>query len=172
MRFATVDCDKEKNLCRFLKVQSFPKYQLFVDSLPQSNYVGPKSAAGFVHYLANVVLDIELQKDEQLRADAVLHYHHLYDFTATVLEQQQPTLLAFTTPNCGHCKHLKPQFEVAALQLAKEASPATLAVVDCTDNVAKKICARYSITRYPTLLVREPICVFFFLQQHAIFAPF
>jgi len=66
------------------------------------------------------------------------------------LASHENALVMFHAPWCGHCKRLKPEFEKAAEDLAKNDPPIQLIKVDCTE-AGKEICGTYGVSGYPTL---------------------
>jgi len=60
-------------------------------------------------------------------------------------------LVEFYAPWCGHCKHLAPEYEVAATDLAADGIP--IAKIDADAEENRDIASRYGIRGYPTLKV-------------------
>ncbi len=58
----------------------------------------------------------------------------------------------FYAPWCGHCKRLKPEFELAASKLLVNDPPVHLVKVDCTE-AGKDTCGRFDVRGYPTLKI-------------------
>lgn len=60
----------------------------------------------------------------------------------------------FFAPWCGHCKNLAPTWnELAKIYNKDDASPVTIAKVDCTEETA--LCGDHEITGFPTLKLFE-----------------
>ncbi|GIY62791.1 protein disulfide-isomerase A5 [Caerostris extrusa] len=55
----------------------------------------------------------------------------------------------FYAPWCGHCKKMKPEFELAAMQLKEQDIPGILAGVNAIKE--KTVANKYKITGYPTV---------------------
>lgn len=73
------------------------------------------------------------------------------DFDST-LEGHDLALVMFYAPWCGHCKRMKPEFDIAAKTLSANDPPVTLAKVDCTE-AGKDTCGRFEVRGYPTVKI-------------------
>lgn len=100
--------------------------------------------SAFVAMTAVVIADV----DSSAASDVVVLTDNSYD---KFVSESKVALIEFYAPWCGHCKHLAPEYEVAATELKKDG--VLLAKVDCTDN--EKVCASQGIRGYPTLKVHN-----------------
>ena len=66
-----------------------------------------------------------------------------------VVISDRPALVMFYAPWCGHCKKLKPDWEV----LGEESTDidVTIGRIDCTSDGGKKLCEEHDVRGYPTL---------------------
>ena len=69
------------------------------------------------------------------------------NFKEEVLSSEEPVLVEFYAPWCGHCKNLKPEWISSASQL--KGKGVKIAAIDCTTNQAT--CGQYSVQGYPTI---------------------
>jgi len=69
----------------------------------------------------------------------------------SIVPEKDLILVEFYAPWCGHCKHLAPEYEVAATDLAKEGIP--IAKIDADAEENREVASRYGIRGYPTLKV-------------------
>eukprot|EP00123_Amoebidium_parasiticum_P000841 comp11741_c0_seq1/m.6331 comp11741_c0_seq1/g.6331 ORF comp11741_c0_seq1/g.6331 comp11741_c0_seq1/m.6331 type:complete len:362 (-) comp11741_c0_seq1:137-1222(-) len=67
----------------------------------------------------------------------------------SVVNGDKNMVVAFVAPWCGHCKSLKPQYELAAQALAKFKDEVELAQVDADAN--RDIGQRFGVTGFPSL---------------------
>ena len=62
-------------------------------------------------------------------------------------------MVEFYGPWCGHCKKLRPEYDLAASEL--KAERIKLGKVDCDAEINKEICEKYEIEGFPTLKIFE-----------------
>jgi thiol-disulfide isomerase/thioredoxin len=78
----------------------------------------------------------------------VVQINSAEQFNAFIASQPY-SLIGFGTGWCGHCKNLKPIYDVASKQLEDIAQ---IAWVDCASESGKPLCASANIRGYPTLI--------------------
>lgn len=62
---------------------------------------------------------------------------------------QDPTLVTFYAPWCGHCQRLSPAYAKAASNLAGIAGQ--FSAIDCDNDTNKQICGQHGIKGFPTI---------------------
>lgn len=75
------------------------------------------------------------------------------NFDSVVYASEQPALVEFYAPWCGHCKNLKPEYTKAAKTLK---GLATVAAIDCDEDQNKALCAKFGIQGFPTVKLFVP----------------
>uniref|UniRef100_A0A452I434 Thioredoxin domain-containing protein n=1 Tax=Gopherus agassizii TaxID=38772 RepID=A0A452I434_9SAUR len=77
-------------------------------------------------------------------------YHLTDEDFDKFIKEHSSVLVMFHAPWCGHCKKMKPEYEMAAEMLhVTSDSPGVLAAVDATVN--KAVAERFHISGFPTL---------------------
>lgn len=71
------------------------------------------------------------------------------NFQAEVIESEQPVLVDFWAPWCGHCRRLSPTVEAIA------AEHPDLKVVALNTDEQQRVAAEYGILSLPTMIVFE-----------------
>jgi len=66
------------------------------------------------------------------------------------LKSHESALIMFYAPWCGHCKVIKPEYALAAMNLARSNIPAALASCNCDES--PKMVERYQLSGYPTVM--------------------
>lgn len=74
------------------------------------------------------------------------------NFNDTVLKGGRNAFVKFHAPWCGHCREIRPVWDKLGEvhKDSKEAKTVLIGDVDCTDDEAKPICDRISLSGYPT----------------------
>jgi len=72
------------------------------------------------------------------------------NFDKLVMESEEPFLIEFYAPWCGHCQRLEPEWNEAAAQLKeKTGGKVKVAKVDCTEN--QGLAQRFGVQGFPTI---------------------
>ena len=134
--FGSVDCDANRPLCVGQKVQAYPTVRLFRHNLNKQNLDYPSNwwrdhgsmQRWISEFLPSLVQPIG------------------NEFFTDVLDSQEPWLVDFYAPWCGHCVQFAPVYEKIAKMLEGKAR---LAKVDCDRYPA--ICQAAQVRAYPTI---------------------
>uniref|UniRef100_A0A9J2PHY4 DnaJ homolog subfamily C member 10 n=1 Tax=Ascaris lumbricoides TaxID=6252 RepID=A0A9J2PHY4_ASCLU len=136
VQFGTVDCDAYRQLCMSNGVNSYPTIRLFPSDLTQLPIDYPinwwRDHGSMQRWLS------EFLPSKVIRMGS--------EFYARVLDDEQPWLVDFFAPWCGHCIQFAPVFEHIAEVLDGRVK---LAKVDCDQWPA--ICQSAGIHAYPTV---------------------
>merc|ERR1711981_1514968 len=74
------------------------------------------------------------------------------NFDKLVMESEEPFLIEFYAPWCGHCQRLEPEWNEAAAQLKeKTGGKVKVAKVDCTEN--QGLAQRFGVQGFPTIKI-------------------
>jgi len=86
------------------------------------------------------------------KSSAVLQITGL-DYDRLIANSNYTSIVEFYAPWCGHCKNLKPAFEIAAKSLA---GIAKVAAVNCDEEMNKPFCGKMGVQGFPTLKIVRP----------------
>lgn len=75
------------------------------------------------------------------------------NFNEVVLSSNHTSIVEFYAPWCGHCKNLKKEYKKVGDSLKDIVQ---VAAVNCDEAVNRKICSKYRINSYPTILGFRP----------------
>jgi len=162
VKIGAVDADTHKSLGQQYGVQGFPTIKIFgTNKRSPTNYQGGRTADAIVD---QAITQLKTIANERLGKrgggssggsgsgsgsgsggnDAI----ELTDsnFESTVLDSEDPWLVEFMAPWCGHCKNLAPEWARAATELKGKVK---LGVVDAT--VHTQIAQRYGVQGFPTI---------------------
>jgi len=134
-------------------VTGFPRTLYFADGEFQFEY----SAGHSVQQLTEWLDDPQPPKEKEVEvawAETDNDVYHLEeDNFDAFIEENEKVLVMFYAPWCGHCKRLKPEWELAATQIKDEEGTEKIAALDA--QAFPKIAKRFSVTGYPTLIYFE-----------------
>jgi len=160
VKVGAVDADQHKSLGQQYGVQGFPTIKVFgSNKRSPSNYQGGRTADAIVNEALSQLRTIANERlgkrggsssggsgsgSGSGSKDAI----ELTDsnFDSTVLQSDEPWLVEFMAPWCGHCKNLAPEWARAATELKGKVN---LGVVDAT--VHTQVAQRYGIQGFPTI---------------------
>eukprot|EP00051_Salpingoeca_urceolata_P018424 m.258373 g.258373 ORF g.258373 m.258373 type:complete len:823 (+) comp19190_c0_seq1:1143-3611(+) len=136
VRFGTIDCTTEMQLCNKMQVQAYPfvvYYKGDGDRTPHVFDGDPTDPNAFDEHVKDVLHPPVQTLDPE-------------GFDAVVQQSDLPVMVDFFAPWCGPCRRLAPEFKAAA----KLVGPlATFASVDCEEF--SSFCEQQGIQSYPTV---------------------
>jgi protein disulfide-isomerase A6 len=144
---AKVDCDSHRELCQRFDVSGYPTLKFFaakskLDADAAQAYTGARNAGGISEFIADRV-GIRLPKPQSAVTSLTPD-----NFDSAALDSSKFALTAFTAPWCGHCKSLKPIYELLAKAFASEES-VVIANVDA--DAHSSLGSRYGVSGFPTI---------------------
>ncbi|KAG5454476.1 Protein disulfide-isomerase A6 [Clonorchis sinensis] len=154
VKLAAVNADEHSSLASTYNVKGFPTILMFVKDKHKTStpYTGGRQASHIVkEALEQVKKLVESRIGQESssgggsgRTDVV----ELTDnnFEDVVLKSEEPWLVEFFAPWCGHCKNLKPHWETAATELK---GVMKVGAVDAT--VHNQLSQKYGIRGFPTI---------------------
>lgn len=156
VRLGVVDADKHGALGAKFKVEGFPTIKIFGEkkSAP-TDYEGGRKAKdivtamlGNIEKVANARLGKKAPAAEEPKQEAGSDVVELSSetFTSKVLASDEPWLVEFYAPWCGHCKSLAPHWKKAATLLKGKVN---VAAIDATAHNAHN--SKYGVQGFPTI---------------------
>ncbi|KAG8229702.1 hypothetical protein J437_LFUL009827 [Ladona fulva] len=138
VRIGEVNCEVEAGLCHQEGIRSFPTIRLYPMGSKGLNQVliyngYHRDAYSLRQWLYNFVPSAV----QSIPAES---------FEDRVIQSDDPWLVDFYAPWCGHCHRFAPEFEMVAQKLAGRVKAGK---VDC--EAYKQLCQRAGIRGYPTL---------------------
>ena len=91
----------------------------------------------------------DLPWEEDPSAQDVMHWTSPQHFNKFLKSEKGKVLAMFYAPWCGHCKRLKPDYQLAARELK---GSATLAAMDVNKPENSPVARKFNVTGFPTLL--------------------
>lgn len=146
-------------------IQGFPTIKIFgYNKNKPKDYNGARSSASIVEFafkeLRQMIKDRESggssdnSDDSSSGGSGENHVVELTDanFKELVLDSEEPWLVEFFAPWCGHCKRLEPEWKAAASDVKDQAGDAVkLGALDATAH--QHIANKYGVRGYPTIKV-------------------
>lgn len=137
IKFGTVDCTVNQQLCATFGIQSYPT-TIFFHKSQQHKFVGQHTSHDIDEFLQDVINPIVV----------ILTYDSFHKFVKTK-PVGKVWLVDFYASWCGPCQQLAPEWRKLAKKLNQKV--ASIGMVDCvTEN---RLCAEQGITSYPNIRV-------------------
>mmetsp|Transcript_27363 Transcript_27363/g.45896 ORF Transcript_27363/g.45896 Transcript_27363/m.45896 type:complete len:439 (+) Transcript_27363:55-1371(+) len=168
VKVVAVDATQHESLAQKYQIQGFPTIKVFgADKKSPTDYQGQRTTDAIVteamKQASNLVKSRKNggskssksksggSKDKAKSGGSKKDVIELTDinFNALVMESNDPWIVEFYAPWCGHCKALEPEYAKAATTL--KADGVKLGAVDAT--VHKELAGKYGIKGFPTLKV-------------------
>lgn len=142
---AEVDCDAQKSLCSKQGVQGYPTLKYFPkgDLKADVKYPGERTAEAMAQWISE-----QTGASIKRPAPSVVVEVGPEAFDQVVMDPEKNVIVAFTAPWCGHCQHLKPEYEKAA-QSFRPADQVVFARVDADKH--HDLGAKYDVHGFPTI---------------------
>jgi len=168
-KVVAVDADAHREIGAPYDIKGFPTIKFFgVDKKKPQDYNGERTANGIVEYVIRELKSIATarlggkakpQRSRSSGSDSgsdsgsggdggpsAVVTLTASNFAEKVLESNEPWLVEFFAPWCGHCKNLAPAWEAAAKKLKGKVN---LGAVDAT--VESSLGSEYGVRGYPTI---------------------
>jgi protein disulfide-isomerase A6 len=169
VKIVAVDATQHESLAQKYQVKGFPTLKVFgADKKAPTDFEGQRTADAIISEAmkqANALVKsrkaggaggkAKTDKPKPKKASggsksgsAVVELTEA-NFNALVMESNEPWIVEFFAPWCGHCKALAPEYETAAAEL--KADGIKLGAVDAT--VHGELAQKYGVKGYPTIKV-------------------
>jgi protein disulfide-isomerase A6 len=169
VKIVAVDATAHESLAQKYQVQGFPTLKVFgADKRNPTDYQGERTASGIISEAMKQTTSLvksrtsggasgSKKSDKKTKGSkssgsgsktSVVELTE-ENFESMVMESQEPWIVEFFAPWCGHCKALAPEYEAAAKELKGDGIK--LGAVDATVHAA--LAQKYGVKGYPTLKV-------------------
>jgi protein disulfide-isomerase/protein disulfide isomerase family A protein 5 len=130
-------------------ITGFPTLIYFEHGTMKYRYGGENNKDGIVKWMQSPSPPVEPEQEPEW-SETDTEIVHLTDATFDeFIATNSSVLVMFYAPWCGHCKKMKPEYELAAKQLKEEGIEGSLAAVDATKE--ETVSKRFDIKGFPTV---------------------
>eukprot|EP00163_Fabomonas_tropica_P008460 TRINITY_DN1813_c0_g1_i9.p2 TRINITY_DN1813_c0_g1~~TRINITY_DN1813_c0_g1_i9.p2 ORF type:complete len:487 (+),score=93.92 TRINITY_DN1813_c0_g1_i9:662-2122(+) len=151
---AALDCTQFNAICSKYGVTGYPTLVYFKDGADEFKWTG-RSEDDLRQFLADPQPPPPPPPPEPKWSEQPSAVVHISDRKQWDKTTQEPSLVMFYAPWCGHCKAAKPHFQAAADKLKEEGVRTKFVAVDCTESALSGLCGDNGVTGYPTLTYFE-----------------
>lgn len=156
VEFAAVDCTVYQTLCTLNDVSGYPTFKYFNYYKNTKPYNGGRTESDFVKFMSDPENPLSGSSpptpsptEEWASVTGAQHIMHLTNDNFDTFIQDKEALVMFYAPWCGHCKAMKGDYGLAALEMVSAGLSGRLAAVDAT--LERSLASRYDIRGFPTL---------------------